>query len=75
LVWGVEDDFGFIAIEFDLSYDDDGFAFKGFDVREFILNSSKRYSKDRIENIKMLKICFINNLLILFSDSLQAWLF
>jgi len=28
LVWGVEDDFGFIAIEFDLSRDDDGFAFK-----------------------------------------------
>jgi hypothetical protein len=75
LVWGVEDDFGFIAIEFDLSRDDDGFAFKGFDVWEFILNSSKRYSKDRIENIKMLKICFINNLLTLFSDSFQAWLF
>jgi hypothetical protein len=35
LVWGVEDDFGFIAIEFDLSCDDDGFAFKGFDVWEF----------------------------------------
>jgi hypothetical protein len=28
LVWGVEDDFGFIAIEFDLSRDDNGFAFK-----------------------------------------------
>jgi hypothetical protein len=36
LVWGVEDDFGFIAIEFDLSCDDNCFAFKGFDVWEFI---------------------------------------
>jgi hypothetical protein len=45
LVWGVEDDFGFIAIEFDLSCDDDGFAFKGFDVPEFILNSSKNIQK------------------------------